>query len=368
MTMVKIIADDSIPYISDALSDQVDLHLLPVEAINRTNLGDADGLIVRSVTRVDHTLLEGTSIKWVGSATSGVDHVAAPLMADPRVVVEAAPGCNASAVAEYVLCCLAALIDQGRLSDTSLRVGIIGCGHVGAQVALLLTSLGMHCVLVDPLRALRDPDFQSAKLEDCFDCDVVCVHAALHDGPVHPSFGLLDRAFLRACKPGCVILNASRGEVVDEQALSERHETIWAVLDVWQGEPCVNQALLAQSVLATPHIAGHTLEAKWRASMMVASSCATFFAFEVPELVPIEMTAPKGSLQGSHWVEWVLGVYDPRESTHAMQTLLAHSSDPSADFKRLRWGHDRRAFSAYQITRESHEKGLSEALGFASLK
>lgn len=366
-TMVKIIADDSIPYISDTLSDQVDLHPVPVEMMTKDTLAEADGLIVRSVTRVDHALLEGTAVQWVGTATSGVDHMAVELMEDPDVTVEAAPGCNASAVAEYVACCLAALIDEGRLSDASLRVGVIGCGHVGQQVVAMLTALGMCCVLVDPLRALRDPTFQSARLEDCLDCDVVCLHAALHDGPLHPSLGLLGAAFFRACKPGCVIVNASRGEVLDEQALSQHRDSVVAVLDVWQGEPSVSPNLLAQSVLATPHIAGHTLEAKWRASMMVASSCAAHFGFTLSDFEPSFLAEPKQCLQGNRWIDWVLGVYDPRENSRTMQGVLLGSIDRAADFKRLRWAHYRRAFSAYQVAAESKEKDLCGALGFATL-
>ena len=249
----------------------------------RSALAGADAICVRSSTRVDAELLEGTPVRMVATATSGTDHLDLEWLADRDIAVYAAPGSNAVAVAEYVWANLRALIPD--LLVTRPRIGIVGCGQVGQCVARRAALLGLEVCVSDPPRALAEPDFCDRPLDEVLNSEVVTLHVPLTQGGPFPTANLLDARRISAIAPGTVVINAARGGVLDERALAAAilDKDLRAILDCWVGEPQIDPQLLKRAQVATPHCAGHTLDAKQRGARFVTEALEAFFR---PGLVP----------------------------------------------------------------------------------
>jgi len=283
----RIVADDAIPHLAEAFGEVTRVR---GSDIARDHVRHADALLVRSVTRVDAALLSGTPVRFVGSATAGIDHVDTAALQALGVTVANAPGCNARAVVEYVL--------AATLGMDSLRgpVGVVGFGQIGRRLTTALRRLGATVWVCDPPRAeagCTEERYLSlpALLERC---NTVTVHVPkVRQGP-HATPHLLDAESLRRLPEGARVINTSRGEVVDNTALHA-----WldagrgdAVLDVWEGEPSLRWSLLGHPALvrATPHIAGYTAEGKARGTAMVHTALARAFglepSFEAADVLP----------------------------------------------------------------------------------
>ncbi len=291
---LRIVADDAIAFLDEAFGDFGPVVRRPGRAIDRDVLADADVLLVRSVTRVDAALLDGTPVRFVGSATAGRDHVDEPSLARAGVTFSAAPGCNAVAVAEYVLAALAHVAAaRGTPWPASGPVGIVGFGCVGRRLAARLRALGAQVLACDPPLASHrvaphEPDPVLAAqvateglrpLQELVDrCDVLSLHVPLIDDGPHPTRGLLDRDRLARLRDGTTVVNTCRGGVVDDDALAEHLASgrLSAVLDVWADEPTPRTALVDAAVVATPHVAGYSTPGKRRACAQVHEALARF--------------------------------------------------------------------------------------------
>ena len=310
---LRIVADDAIAFLDEAFGDFGPIVRRPGRDIDRDVLSDADVLLVRSVTRVDAALLADTPVRFVGSATAGRDHVDEPGLARAGVTFAAAPGCNAVAVAEYVLAALARVADrEGSPWPAAGPVGIVGFGCVGRRLAARLRSLGAQVLVSDPpLSEHRvaplepDPILAAAvvtedlrTLDELIDrCDVLSLHVPLTDDGAHPTKGLLDRHRLARIRDGATVINTCRGGVVDDEALFE-HVTsgrLSAVLDVWADEPTPRTALVDAVAVATPHVAGYSTPGKRRASAQVHAALARF-AGRAPWFPETDPEAPRRSL------------------------------------------------------------------------
>ena len=227
---------------------------------------------MRSVSTVDAQLIKGSRLGFVGSATAGVNHIDLAALAAAGIAFSDAAGCNARPVAEHVITCLYSHAARLQCAPHELTVGIIGCGHVGRSLAHLLDALGIGHVDHDPPRAALEPGFQSAPRAAALACEVVTLHVPLiTDGP-WPTVNLLNDEAVAALRPGTLIINAARGGVVDETALSARlnpPDALVAAVDCWAGEPRVDSHLLRHTWLATPHLAGHSREARLAATRML---------------------------------------------------------------------------------------------------
>ena len=290
---MKIVADQDIFAVERIFSSLGELVLLPGRDISRSDLVDADALLVRSVRAVDRALLAETGVRFVGTATSGVDHVETRWLDDAGIAFAHARGANAPAVVEYCLGALARLTLAGRIDQTPRRVGVIGAGAVGGHLARRLQDLGYEVAVCDPPLAEaaqaktgplsgseRASAFEYQPMEAALDCDIVSLHVPLTRAGRHATAGMLDADALARMRPGAVLLQASRGGVVDEQALLARLSSgpeLHCVIDVWENEPAVNAALAEKASLATPHIAGYSEQAKWSASLMLARQLAAHF-------------------------------------------------------------------------------------------
>lgn len=280
MSGLRIVADAGLARGADLLDALGELRLVPGRAIERRHLAEADALLVRSVTPVSRELLEGTPVRFVGTATSGADHVDAAWLADAGIALCDAAGCNANAVADYCLAALGGLRARTGRRPEDCRVGLVGGGNVGALLARKLSLAGVDCVVCDPPRAAAGARGLVA-LEEVGRCRVVSLHAPLTDGGPHPTRGMIGREFLAALPDGAALINTARGAVVDGTALAEAlaaRPDLTAVCDVWENEPEVDAGLAAKAAVATPHIAGYSRRAKRAAVARLAEGLARAFS------------------------------------------------------------------------------------------
>lgn len=341
MTRPRIVADDAIPHLTEAFGEVVRVRGAD---ISRAHLLDADALLIRSVTKVDAALLDGTAVRFVGSATAGTDHVDTDALRARGIAFANAPGCNARAVVEYVL--------AATLGWTELRgpVGVVGYGQIGRRLTTALRRLGFEVLVCDPPRVEAGHDDEayvelSALLERC---NTVTLHVPRVRG-AHSTHHLLDHDALARLPAGARVINTCRGDVVDNAALHR-----WldagrgdAIVDVWEGEPSLRWALLRHPMLriATPHIAGYTAEGKARGTAMVHRAMTdvfdglgTFHPSDVLPAPPALVDAP--SLRSVH-------ALDPTDAS--LRALLdVPLAARAAGFEALRRGYVfRRELSAY---------------------
>ena len=267
---MKAVADEHIFGLDDTFSRHLALRTRHGRAIARTDLEDAEVLLVRAVTRVDEALLAGSRVGFVGTVTIGTDHLDTAWLDQAGITWASAPGSNADAAAQYTLGMILLACRRLGRDPRAQRVGIIGHGNVGRRLHALLEALGLDCVVRDPVRAAGGalPD---VPLEAALDRDVVCLHVPLtHDGP-WPTAGLIGTDALAAMPTGALLVNSARGGVVNEAALQAALErgAIHAALDVWPREPAIAPALLEATTVASPHVAGYSLEGKARGTRMV---------------------------------------------------------------------------------------------------
>lgn len=301
--------DQHIPLVKDYFAEHFTLRALASEAVIQQNISDADVLLVRSITPVNQALLNNTTINYVATATSGHDHINQAFLNSAGIAWSAAPGCNANSVAQYVVCTIALLQQQELLTKDKLRVGIIGVGHVGRLVEHYCRLLDYDVLLNDPVRAATEKDFTSIPLTAFTDRDIICLHPSLeHDSPF-PSVQLINKAILEQFKPGCVLLNASRGEVINEHDLLQYSKHLCLCLDVYANEPSINPKLLNSAHLSTPHIAGYATESKARATAIVAHDI--FRYFQLPATQPNAPALPCIDVAESDWQAAALKAYNP---------------------------------------------------------
>lgn len=271
---MKIVVDENVLFAREYFGQLGELVLLPGRDIQAADVVDADVLIVRSVTRVDAALLSQSRVTFVGSCTIGTDHLDTDWLTAQGIAWACAPGCNATAVVEYVLAALAVL--QVPL-DGSARIGVVGCGNVGGRLLRCLQAHGATTACAyDPFR--HDAGVPWVGFDEILRCDVLCLHTPLTRDGLFPTWHLFNEQVINGLRSGTVLLNAGRGAVVDNRALLTRLQQrgdLHVVLDVWENEPAIDAALLAAVRIGTPHIAGYSVEGKWRGTTQVfASLCA----------------------------------------------------------------------------------------------
>jgi erythronate-4-phosphate dehydrogenase len=349
MSSLTIVADENIPFASEAFGTLGDVRLLHGRRITPADLADADLLFVRSITRVDAALLKGTRVRFVATATAGIDHVTVPDLRELGIAFYAAHGCNANAVAEYMV---AAWLTVARRTGTSLRgmrVGVVGVGHVGSRVVEKARALGMVPVLNDPPRARDTGDTAFVPLTALLECDIVTCHTPLTiDGP-DPTYRLINESFLARLRRGTWFCNAGRGETVDEVALRGlmARGTLGAVvLDVWDHEPEIDADLLGAVTLGTPHVAGYSLEGKLNGTHMVYDAACRFLgqepswdaaaAYPVPD-VPLLHVEARERPDEDVLAEVVSRIYPVARDDAALRRCLAMApQDRGREFDRQR--------------------------------
>ena len=280
---MKVIVDSHIPDIQGLIEPYAQVMYLEPCDITSDAVKDADALIIRTRTRCNAALLDGSRVRFIGSATIGTDHIDIDYCADHGITVRNAPGCNAPAVAQWVFAAIAAWMRQRDITSAEgLTLGIVGVGHIGSIVARWAAQLGFTTLLNDPPRENRDGSFDVIfePLEVLQQrCDIITFHTPLTRDGQWPTWHLCDQAFLDGLSDCQLLLNASRGPVADNAALLAWHGDI--ALDCWENEPNISRELLEKCIVATPHIAGYSREGKQRGSAMMLAALNEQFGWDI---------------------------------------------------------------------------------------
>ena len=368
---MKIIADENIPYVREAFSELGDVTTLSGRLIARDTLDDAEMLLVRSITRVGRELLEGSRVKFVATATIGEDHIDKPWLAAHGVEFASAPGSNAGSVTQYVASALLMLEERLPLDLRGMRLGVVGVGNVGSRVVRAARALGMEVVMNDPpLERMRnvergmrnegnkghkgqeEPGLVFEPLDRILECDIVTMHVPLTREGVDRTYHFVDDVFLSRLKPGAILINTSRGPVVDGVALKDALDSgrlRACVLDVWEGEPNIDVSLLKRVFIGTPHIAGYSFDGKVNGTRMIYEAACRFLGREpdwdpAPLLPRLEhpRVEADGSAEGA-LNSTVRAVYDIMKDDAAMRGLIeCEPGEQARFFDRLRKEYPRR--------------------------
>ncbi len=319
---MKIVIDNKIPFVR-GIPESLGFETvyLPGSEISAADVRDADALMVRTRTRCDAALFEGSAVKFIVTATIGFDHIDTGYLREAGIAWTNCPGCNAASVGQYFECCMIVLARRGIIDLGHCTVGIVGVGHVGREVALACRRLGCLALLNDPPRGdAGEKGFVSLD-EIRRRCDVITFHVPLTRSGKYPTYHIADEGFFANLQKTPVVVNASRGEVVDNAAWVKSLDggtTRAAVVDTWENEPRINRHLLYRAAIATPHIAGYSTDGKANATHMSLTALCQFFGLEpafeiIPPPLPREMQ-PSADIR-----ERALQLYDPMRDSEALK-------------------------------------------------
>ncbi|WP_027853949.1 4-phosphoerythronate dehydrogenase PdxB [Marinobacterium litorale] len=352
----KIVVDENMPAVERLWGDSAEIDRWPGRSLRREHLEGADALLVRSVTRVDRDLLDNTSVRFVGTATIGTDHLDIEWLEQQGVQWASAPGCNADAVVDYVLSALWQLAREDGWDPLAQTVGVVGAGNVGGRLVARLKALGMETRVCDPPRAQRENDDSFVDIDRLLsEVDVVCLHTPLTVEGAWPTRHLLDARRLARLKPGAVVINAGRGPVIDNGALldiARQRPDLSLVMDVWEHEPAVDPALAQHCRIATPHIAGYSLDGKIRGSWMLYQAYCRWLGVDacrsLASVLPPPAVAGLELAAGFDPADAMRLVYDPfRDDRQLRKTLNRTDPEQRAAFDLLRRHYPvRREFSS----------------------
>ncbi len=278
---MKILADPNIPLL-DRFEHLGQITTLPGRSWTPSLVRKADILLIRSVTRIDEKLLKGSRVRFVGSATSGIDHVDVDYLKQQSIYFSYCPGSNATSVAEYILSALLAITPPEQPLQ-GMNAAIIGCGHVGSRVAKVLQAAGVKCLFNDPPLKEQTGDNRYRSLGEVLRADIVTLHTPLTFDGSWPTAGLICDQELQQMKPNVILINAARGGIIDENALLQRIEQqpqMKTVIDCWNDEPSINPDLLGKVTIGTPHIAGYSFDGKVKATRMLYDSLCNFLGVD----------------------------------------------------------------------------------------
>lgn len=286
---MKLVVDENISFAEEAFGSFGEIVLLNGRKIDNQILTDADALIVRSITNVNEDLLKNTKVKFVGTATIGTDHIDLDYLEKSNITFTSASGCNSYAVTEYVFCAVSNIITQKNINKKKPSIGIVGFGNIGTKIARYAKAMGLDVFISDPpLERAGNPQI-FYQLEKILQSDIITFHVPLNMDGVDKTYHLLDEEKLKIVKPGTILINSSRGPVVDNNALLKRlknENDIYTTLDVWENEPDFIPELLQNIIFGTPHIAGYSLEGKVNGTKMVYDALCNFLE-ETPAWTPV---------------------------------------------------------------------------------
>ncbi len=277
---MKIVADANIPFVKECFSSVGDVKIVPGRQMTPQIVADADGLLVRSVTPVNSTLLDKSRVRFVGTATIGTEHIDIDYLNSQGIGFASAPGSNANSVAEYVVAALLSVAQKKKITLEDKSIGIIGVGNVGSKVDHKCKALGMKTFLNDPPLQRQTQDEKYRPLKELFDCDFITMHTPLTGEGQDKTFHLANREFFDNLKNGAVFINTSRGGVVDTDALKDaiqKGKLGGIILDVWENEPNIDYDLLRCVDISTPHIAGYSFDGKVAGMMMIYEAFCKHF-------------------------------------------------------------------------------------------
>lgn len=389
---MKIVCATNMPFVLEAFSTLGEARILEGRDISAADVRDADLLALRSTTRVDRGLLQGSKVRFVGTATIGTDHLDLDYFQEAGIQWCFAPGCNANSVSEYITAALLTLGERHGLTLAGKTIGVIGVGNVGSRVVAKARALGMRVLMNDPPRVraqreyeISDTRFQIQEFVDLdrilAESDIITVHVPLTKQGPDKTLHLADERFFSRARKGLIFLNAARGPVVDSPALLkalESGQVSHVVLDTWEGEPRYRTDVLDRVDIATPHIAGHSFEGKVMGTVMVYREACRFLGVPAtwsheplmpPTLVPVVEVDAAGRSDEAVLREVVRKLYDiEADDRRFRESAVADESARAKAFDRLRKDYpERREFHYTEVKLRNGSASLRmkfEGLGF----
>lgn len=321
---MKIIIDNKIPYIKEAVRTIADeIVYAPGKDFTPELVRDADALIIRTRTHCNRELLEGSRVKFIATATIGFDHIDTDYCQQAGIEWRNAPGCNSASVAQYVQSSLLIWKSLRNRELSGLTIGIVGVGNVGSKIAKVAQDFGMRVLLNDLPREEKEGSGSFTSLNKIAEeCDIITFHVPLYKEGNYKTFHLADREFFQSLKRKPIIINTSRGEVIDTDALLEalNNQTISdAIIDVWEHEPDINRELLEKVMIGTPHIAGYSADGKANATRMSLDAICRFFQIKGK----YEINAPTPAspiIYAKNHEEALLQMYNPTKDSERLKT------------------------------------------------
>ena len=366
---MRIVADENIPFLKGVLEPYADVVYLPGKEISPGIVRNANALIIRTRTICNKELLDGSSVKFIASATIGFDHIDDKYCKKQGISWTNAPGCNSSSVQQYIAAVLVHVFRKHKLSAADLTLGVIGVGNVGSKVANLGNILGMRVLLNDPPRERREGSVIFTELYDLIhQADIVTFHVPLSFSGPDKTYHMVNNRFLNCLKHDCLIINTSRGSVVDEPALIQtlkQGRIKGVILDVWDNEPDINRELLQMVDIGTPHIAGYSQDGKANGTSMSVRSLAQYFKLPLENWYPEKIPSPAqpeihldGNVETPEtiWHKLIHHTYPIERDDLALRNKLQ-------DFEDLRGNYPvRREFHAYSVIPNKVPSSLIEKI------
>lgn len=278
--IMKIVADENLAFTDYFFAEFGEIDARAGRTLTAADVNDADALLVRSVTKVNESLISDSQIKFVGSATIGTDHLDIPALEQHGIAWSNAAGCNAQAVAEYVITALLKLRPELIDANDSFTLGIVGLGNVGSRLAFMAKLLGWNIIGCDPF--VQRENIVQVELKTLLkQADAISIHVPLMKTGAYPTYHLFNADSLSQMKPEAILINSARGAVVEEKAVIQDIEKTkrQVVLDVFEHEPVIQEDILKRITLVTPHIAGYSLEGKARGTQMIYDAFCQQFGF-----------------------------------------------------------------------------------------
>jgi len=318
---MRLVIDDACYAYDTIFSDFGEIIALPGRSIDSTSVKDADVLIVRSRTIVNQALLEGSKVKFVGSTVAGLDHVDQDYLTKNNITFFSAQGCNSMAVAEFVISAIVNLADELDFNYTQKTLGIIGVGNVGSRLAAKAQLMGIKTLLNDPPRQARENLPEFVDLDVALSADIVTFHTPLTFDGKYPSHQLLNENNFHNISDQTILFNAARGGVIVEDVW-QKTQTKVNIIDCWENEPDINQNLQKTAYWATPHIAGHSVDAKFMGSFMVYEALCDFSGQEQDKSIvnlinPGILAVKQGNLKDT-----LNEIYDFMQDTVAIKNIV----------------------------------------------
>lgn len=358
---LTIVADENIPGLDEYFGDLGTLHKVPGRHLSREQLQGADILLVRSVTVVNQALLEGSSVKFVGTATIGTDHLDINYLETQGICWTNAPGCNANSVVDYVLSVISRFPDVlKQLIDGKAILGIVGLGNVGSRLLERFQALSVECLAYDPLINPKSYS-ELSSFEEVMSSDVICFHTPLTAEGLYPTYHMLGKQQFNRLKPNSLLVNAGRGGAFDNQALKQfirarslqGNSKVKIALDVWEGEPNIDSELMECVDIATPHIAGYSLDGKMAGTQQIYDAFCKYFqwnnthSISEKQVFELQLTKTQSVVDGL--IEAIQAVYDVAEDDRLMRKSVL-TGEVASTFDQLRKNYrERREFSCYHI-------------------
>ena len=369
MSKPKITADDKIPFLKGVLEPYADMIYLPGNQITRESVMNADALLVRTRTKCNQSLLEGTSVKYIATATIGYDHIDTEYCKSSEITWVNAPGCNSSSVQQYITAALLLLAQKHDFNLSEKTLGIVGGGNVGSKVHTAANLLGMKVILNDPPRARKEGNAGFVSLDEIlYTSDIITLHVPLNRAGDDRTFHLFDRARLGKVKESAWLINSSRGEVVETNALKNAlsaGKLKGAVLDVWENEPDIDLELLGQVALSTPHIAGYSTDGKANGTAMIVQSLSQFFNLPLLDFYPALLPVPSDPIipiDGTGKSHQQI-IQEAVAQTYAIMEDHNRLQFAPGSFEQQRGNYPiRREFGAYTLKFSNVEKGIISIL------